>query len=122
MQMQVSRSAEEEAERTGKAAAEHPGAIAAVPVLLQHQGGAKQPDGANHPAMAPLLEPAPYTVQEPDSPPPQGAESRPGPSAASQAQMPPTCVFMETTVTRLGLRTLLPEPHTAVVLAQPRKT
>ena len=110
MQMQVSRSAGEVDERTGRTTAELP--VAAFPVVLQHQGAAKQPARASHPAMAPLLEPSPYTVQEPDSPPPQGAESRQGPSAASQAQMPPICVFMETTITRWGLQYFCWQSHT----------
>ncbi|CAL5228950.1 g12182 [Coccomyxa viridis] len=63
----------------------------------QHQGAADQSDGAGHPALTPPLEPVPYTVQEPDSPPSQLAGPRPD---ASAKQMPPTCIFMETTITR----------------------
>ncbi len=99
MQMQASRSAGEVTRRASRNTAEQLGPIAAVSLMQQqqHQGAADQSDGAGHPALTPPLEPVPYTVQEPDSPPSQLAGPRPD---ASAKQMPPTCIFMETTITR----------------------
>ena len=101
MQMQASRSAGEVDRHTSRGTAEHLKPVAAVTALQQqHQGSAGQSDGAGHPALTPPLEIMPYTVQEPDSPPLQQAGAREGTSAMPQAQMPSTCIFMETTITR----------------------
>ena len=105
MQMQAPRSAAGQSDsHNSEGTAQQAGGAAAAPALLQHQGGAKQPDRAGHPAIPPVLEPVPYTVQEPDSPPLQGAGTRRGTPARPQAQMPPACIFTETTITRWGLR------------------
>ena len=104
MRMQASRSAGEVAKHTSRGTAEHLRPVAAVPMLQQqHQGAAEQSDGAGHPALTPPLEVLPYTVQEPDSPPLEQAGPRQNTSAAPQAQMPPTCIYTETTITRWAL-------------------
>ena len=103
MQAPASAAGQSDSYNSGGVAQQAGGAAAAHPAL-QCRGGAKQPGAAGHPAMSPSLAPVPYTVQEPDSPPPQGAEIRQGAPATPHAQRPPACIFMETTITRWGLR------------------
>ena len=60
----------------------------------------KQPADAGHPAMSPALEPAPYTVQEPDSPSQEHAEGAQVSTRKHNRHTAPTCIYTETTITR----------------------
>ena len=71
-----------------------------APAASQQQTPAsRQPSEPDHPAMPPLLEPAPYIVEEPDSP-TQEPVGRSWGVAAKQQKAMPSCLITETTITR----------------------
>ncbi|CAK0784979.1 hypothetical protein CVIRNUC_008184 [Coccomyxa viridis] len=65
----------------------------------QQRISSRQPSEPNHPAIPPLLEPAPYIVEEPDSP-TQEPVGRSWGVAAKQQEAMPSCLITETTITR----------------------
>ena len=63
----------------------------------------RQPNEPDHPAIPPLLEPAPYIVEEPDSP-AQEPGARSWSAAAKEQKAMPSCLITETTITRFDMR------------------
>lgn len=100
MQHQALKAAGQADKQTSKSTVQQSEAVAAGPLSPQHDQATKQHIKGNHHAVTPSLDPVLYTVQEPDSPPQQGARSRQGTSGQPQMQMPPSCIFMEATITR----------------------
>ena len=74
-----------------------------APAASQQQRiSSRQPSEPNHPAIPPLLEPAPYIVEEPDSP-TQEPVGRSWGVAAKQQEAMPSCLITETTITRSAI-------------------
>ena len=74
----------------------------------------RQPSEPDHPAIPPLLEPAPYIVEEPDSPTQEPADRTWG-AAAEQQKAMPSCLITETTITRSAMEGL----HGSLQFQQP---
>ena len=87
----------------GRAGARQQGSTSASGLSERNQTLSTQPAETGHPAISPSLEPAPYTVQEPDSPAHQEhAKRAQNITQAPHMQMPAACIFTETTITRLA--------------------